>query len=402
MTKPPYDVRIGEMAGTIKKTYGLITSSIVTTAIFLLLISHIPLTDTINNRIYDQLVKIKYTFSKAPRAINDIVLVLIDNNTLNHMAVRWPYPRSDFSKVIDNLEKAGAKTIAFDFAFLGGSSPEDDAHLKASLEKNNNVILACSVNENGLLDFRSLPACGLTKEIPSGIVTKIQDNDGVTRKAITYLVSDKDPKTGFLSWEMQILKNVESVHMDSISYEKERVIFTNNSGKSWAIPVNAGTKSFLINFAAHTTDFKRLSFFNVLKDDFDYSIVKNKIALVGLASSVLADIHNTPLGWLPGITLNANAFLTIYGQYYLKTIPDAFGYIVVILGTILASLFFTLQNKRKRLMLVVSELIIFILFSYLLILKGYVWNYSDFILAVIICPAVSKKLLDLTCRGLCV
>ena len=41
-----------------------------------------------------------------PRAIKDILLVTIDNDTVNLMTHCWPYPRTDFAQVIENLNRA--------------------------------------------------------------------------------------------------------------------------------------------------------------------------------------------------------------------------------------------------------------------------------------------------------
>jgi len=367
--------------------------SIAIAIILLTLIAHAPARDMINRRLCDQLIKVRYNLCKRPPAINDITLVLIDNDTLKKMPSRWPYPRSDFAKVIDNLKKAGAKTIAFDFVFLGSSSPQDDSLLKNALENNDNIVLACSVNERGALDFHSLPALGLAKEVPAGIITKIQDKDGVTRRALTYLVADSAPDKGYLSWEMQVLKMAESVSLDSFSSSKDRVVFKNSSAKLWSIPVTPGTKSFMINFTAHTPDFRLLSFYDVLKNNFDPSAVKNKIALIGLASSLFADLHNTPIGWLPGITLNANSFLTLYGRHFLNPVPGWVGYILIIIGVAIASLLVSALKAGAAYILISAEIALFFLLSYLLLMAGYIWNYSDFPIALIICPAAAKKIL---------
>jgi CHASE2 domain-containing sensor protein len=168
----------------------------------------------------------------------------------------------------------------------------------------------------------------------------------------------------------------------------------------WYMPVNPRTKSFVINFAAHTVDFKYLSFYDILKGSFDPAVIKGKIVLVGLASSVLADIHNTPIGWIPGITLNANAFLTLYSRRFLDNLPPLLGYIITTLGTILSSMVIIKYGNKTGYIFIAAEIAIFLLLSYLLLIAGYLWHYSDFIVAVLICPIVAKKILGLTYHSL--
>ena len=370
-------------------------AALVTASIALSVRSYIPFRDAANKWLYDKMVTAEYHLSKEPPAINDIVLVLIDNDTLNNMPSRWPYPRSNFAKVIDNLENAGAKVIAFDFAFLGRSDTADDATLKSALEKYKNIILACSVNERGAIEFRSFPEEEASKETKFGIVTKLQDKDGVTRRALTYLVSEKDPAKGFLSWELQILKSAEKISLNPFSGEKDRVILSNGFGESWAIPVRPDTKSFLINFKSHTKDFKHISFYDAFEGRFDPSVIKGRIVMVGLASLVFADLHNTPIGWMPGVTINVNAFLTLYNRDFLNNVPAPLEIFIIIIGVLLGIFFVSSFKARVAGLLIAGEVAIFFLICYLAFMAGYAWSYFDFPFVVIISSIAAKKILSL-------
>ena len=105
----------------------IIAISIVVVVSLLAIGALIPLKNNIHWYIYSKLLRLEHKFRPLPSEINDIVLVTIDNHTLNSMAERWPYPRSCFAAVIDNLKKAGAKAIGFDFIFYGDST-EDEKH----------------------------------------------------------------------------------------------------------------------------------------------------------------------------------------------------------------------------------------------------------------------------------
>ena len=124
-------------------------------------------------------------------------------------------------------------------------------------------------------------------------------------------------------------------------------------------------------------------------------MVKDKIVLIGLASSVLADIHNTPIGWLPGVTLNANALLTLCGHRFLKHLPDAYGLLMIIIGVIAWTLILLFKNSGSYI-LVAVEIGFFFLLSYILLVTGYVWNYFDFPFILIISSLAAKKMAGLT------
>lgn len=346
-----------------------------------------PLT-CLNSRIYDTMQKVHYKLDKPPAAINDILLVPIDNPTLTHVPERWPYPRSYFAKVINNLKKAGIKAIAFDFVFYGRTTPEDDELITKAVENDQNIILASSIDEEGFLNI--LPFAHLEGDFNSGIITKVQDGDGVVRKNITYLVSEKERQRGFLSWEMAILKTAKNINLSSIESHTHTITFQDYNHERWDIPVDDKYKSFLINYCAHTKDFNSISFYKILNGEFDANKVKGKIALVGLVSSLFADIHNTPIGWLPGITLNANAFLTLYSKDFLRELPPILNFIVLIIGVIIASFIYLFFQRKKAIFLLILEVLIFFTVSYVIFAFGYVWQYILFPLAVFGCPILSQ------------
>lgn len=343
-----------------------------------------------HRKIYDALVKAAYPIHRRASP-EDVVLVTIDNRTLGRMEERWPYSRVKFARVIDNLKAAGAGVIAFDFIFYGSSAPEEDAALKKAIEDAGNVVLGAAVDEDGRAHVSRVGREGAV----SGVVTELQDPDGVTRKALTYLVTSGVSGRGFLSWGLCILKFARGADFANLSDEGSVIRFKSGSGEAWEIPVEPETKSFLINFRSHTSDLEMLSFYDVLNGDFDRGLVKGRIALVGTASTIFGDIHDTPLGWMPGITLNANAFLTLYHHDFLKMAPAAIGTIIAALAAVAASLAASFLSAGKAAVFICALLILFLAASLALLVLGFVWNYSAFLLVVISCPPVTKKLLDL-------
>jgi len=362
----------------------------------LLLINHysgrILILNHCNYKIYDFLAKIKYKFTPLNDYTKDITLVSIDNQTLDRMPSRWPYPRSDFAKAIEHLNRANAKIIAFDFQFFGRSTVEDDELLKNALQHKGNIILANTVDEQGFIGSEAQTK--LNGVIQSGFVTKLQDNDGVIRSNLIYLLRSQNDKKGFLSWEAQLLKNTESIDLNSIVEKNDSVELRNNLNKEWSIPVEKNTKSFLINYRAHTKDFNRISFYEAVNGSFNPALAENKIILVGPVSTMLADIHNTPLGYMPGLTINANAFLTLYKQTFIKRIPFPFEIIIILLGNILAIIFIPVYPVKKAIFLIILEIIFFFLISWALFLSAYIWDYFTFPATIVLFSIIAKKLLD--------
>lgn len=350
----------------------------------------IPYLVSLHWKTYDFLMSTKIKIQPPAAATKDVLLVLIDNKTLENTRQRWPYPRSDFAKVITRLMNAKPKVIAFDFAFFGLSAPQDDMVLVNTLnETDTKIILPSTINEDGTLNLPFLP--GVTHELPSGIVTKIQDKDGIIRSDICYLINAEKRQQGFLSWGMEILTEVKSVNLSTIEAGKDYLYFEGTGDEEWSVPWNPKTNTYLINFRANTADFNHISFIDLLQGQFDPQMVKDKIIMIGFSSVLLGDIHNTSVGWLPGITINANAFLTLYAHDFINKFPGFVYIIVILLGVMAASWLTILFRKELLLILLLAEIVLFLAISCILLIFGYTWNYAVFILAVLLCPYLSKK-----------
>lgn len=369
----------------------IIAASLLLATFLLFYFDYQPFFKNIDRRIYAGLLHLEYTLRRPPAAINDIVIVGIDNETVSHMPYRWPYPRSDFATVIENLKKAGARVVGIDFAYFGKSSKENDALLQKAFDSNK-VILAASINEHGYL----IVSDDLSSQSNAayGITTKLQDEDGIIRRNLIYLVSKKESQAGFLSWEMQILKTAKGIDIASIAEKGSTITFQSKFGEKWNVPVDPASKSFLIHFRAHTQDFQRASFYRVLSGDFDPLIIKNKIVLIGVLPALFQDIQNTSFGFLPGVILNANAFLALYTHDFLKKVPQLIEKMLIIIGVILASLSLLSLSAPKAATVILLEICLFFVLSYVFIVSGYIWGYISFPCIVVACPFLAKYLLN--------
>lgn len=374
----------------IKKILIAATSLVLTIAV-LSISDFLPFIKNMDRKFYDAFLKSEYILRRPPHAVNDMLLVTIDNETLERMPRQWPYPRSNFVTVIENLKKADPWVIAFDFAFYGKSDEPDNIMLENALKSDSRIVTAGNINERGELDFSNNLA---VRETNNGVITKLRDPDKIIRRCLTYLTSAdrNDPNRAFLSWEMQVLRLARGIDIKSFDAADSLLKFKNQYGREWTVPVDADTKSFLIRFRARTRDFQKISFYRVLRGDFDPWLVKNKIVMIGIASSLLQDLQRTSIGWTPGINLNANAFLTLYTGDFLKQAPKYSEYAIVIIGVLLGAYFTATLLFWRAAALILIEILSFFILSYLLLLRGYVWNYALFVLLTLALPSMSKKI----------
>jgi adenylate cyclase len=71
---------------------------------------------------------------------DDIVIVAIDDDTIQSLNRQWPFPREFHAKLIDNLVLGGARQIVIDIQITEYSNPSSDATLANSASQAGNVI----------------------------------------------------------------------------------------------------------------------------------------------------------------------------------------------------------------------------------------------------------------------
>src|SRR5689334_6815206 len=72
----------------------------------------------------------------------NVVVVGIDNKTLNTLHMHWPFPRSLDARAIDRLRVAHARTIVYDVQFTTPTSEAQDLALYNAIARAGNVVLA--------------------------------------------------------------------------------------------------------------------------------------------------------------------------------------------------------------------------------------------------------------------
>lgn len=341
--------------------------------------SHLP-----SWMLYDALCALDERLRDPPSAIQDVVLVGIDSDTVEKMTERWPYSRATFARVIESLQQARARAIGFDFTFFGDSTPEEDAALRRALQRSGRVVLGASLTDDGRLQLSTLsdlPAMPL-----SGLVNKLQDADGVTRSALTYLVSGRPDgsKLRVFSWELELLEAAGDTELDALEDRGSALRLTIPAARErWDVPVDPVTKAFPIRFRAHTSDFPRLSFYDVFTGRFDPAMVADRVVLIGFLSELFQDLHRTPIGWLPGVTLNANTLLTLLARDVPRRVPRALERGAFALGITLTSLLVSQGTRLGALLWMAVSIASFLALSYGLLVCGYLWNYALFPLGAV-------------------
>ena len=266
---------------------------------------------SINLWLSDQL------FTSEPPNLN-IVIAGIDDNTLETYG-RWAeWPRSLHAQAIDNLSQAGAKVIGFDVIFTDSSS--DDELLATEMAKADNVVLAAvgtqliyKPDSEITYDSFLLPINSLEQAASNiGHVNVIPDGDGTVR--LLPLIVKSSSGQVYPSLTLAVLYRHFSMPLP------QQYPLKNGSINLLArdIPVDTSYR-LRINFSADIERRPYVSYGDAISGDFDPSIVKNKIVLIGMTATGEPDTWAIPTSAskVPGVFIHATAMDTILTERFL-------------------------------------------------------------------------------------
>ena len=356
---------------------------VVVTCLAAILISYSKPFRVLELKVTDQLFEIR-----GPLDLSDspIVLVSISQQADEEIPYKYPWPTKLYAKLIENLNKAGARAIGIDVIFDKPDiqDPRNDSLFAAALSTYGNVILAgdikVEVRERGAgtgsISRSLVEPIEILKEAnpnPYGMVTVYKDGDDAVRRNLLSLEYFDERH---LSLVLEVLKEYHGWDDPEITNEEDYFRIG-----SYRIP-KYSRNTMTINYSGPRGNFAEYSFETVIDDstvvlnsedeefqfndfsDPDYGLLanevfKDKIVLVGATMEELHDFHATPFaesGNRPGYETHANALQTILTGNFIRnadrwvnlllvllfslTIVAAAGYFSVIWGFV----FFLFQS----------------------------------------------------------
>jgi len=345
---------------------------------------------------------------------SDIVIVAIDESSLDRAPHRWPWPRSYYAKLLRNLKKAGAKIVAFDINFDSPDrNPENDAEFRRAVEEVGNVVLAGREAKGAALKGRIIEAKNFLRNIfigtmgsYPGIVEVLRDYDGVCRRYVPVFSAGD---TVFPSFGLAILLLYYGLTIDSVYDLPPRHPFENGFFKIGNLKIpKFDDKTWLINFAGPAGTFKYISLIDVLddedfktKDELIYGdintfdnpefgllhdkVFKDKIVIVGSAipefKGELGDLLPSPFvkdesNLMYGVEIHANAVATILEQKFIVKISGFASFLIIFMISLLS---FALAVGVRHLKIrpeflteifgVLSLILLFVLWSFVVIIS---------------------------------
>lgn len=307
-----------------------------------LLIRLIPAIDSLELKTIDW----RYSW-RGPVSVEEspVVLVTIDDQSFESLPSRWPWPRSYYAHVIENLTEAGAKVIGVDVIL---DVPDmvnvgSDEQMAQTIRQSGRAVLAGKLEYGG----RTRSYAKLITPIPMllaadsawGLVSMEADRDGIYRQ---YVIAQQYQQELLPSFGLQVLKKYFNVSLSEPIRVDQGMIHLSQL----RIPLTS-EGMMRINFAGPAGTFPQYSFDSVIDDeqfalkedyDLDYfstsllpdSVFKDKIVLIGSTVSELHDNFPTPFfeftdrsgqerkAEMPGVEIHANAIWTILNNLFYR------------------------------------------------------------------------------------
>ncbi len=321
-----------------------------------------------------------------PVDTSPIVIIAIDDQSDLSTPYRWPWPRSYFAHVIENLERAGAAVIGVDVIFDQPDwyNPQNDDSLAHVLQRYDNVVLAGKIQQRQgkISTLEIIPPYEKFSQTKSnwGIVSLQADIDGFYRR---YPLIGQTQDTTLPSFAIKIFQ-LYSNKNKQIQNTDDAVLIGNI-----AIP-KYDQNNMLINYYGPPFHFTYFSFDNILDDqqvdlveDYDVDAfddpgdstlgippgllysgdLKDKIILIGSTMQELHDNFPTPFLQqtlsgggnaqieMPGVEIHANALQTILDKNFINKIDSWFMLFINILFALLILMIVRLNKTFLSLLL---------------------------------------------------
>ncbi|MHB8243031.1 MAG: CHASE2 domain-containing protein [Solirubrobacteraceae bacterium] len=148
---------------------------------------------------------------------HDVVVIAINQPSLDALGERWPIRRRHYADLIDRLSSAGAKAIAFTAEFDAETSPEDDTPMIESMRHARTVVLAASATDrNGKTHVLGGPETQQYAHVRVGSLKAPGDYDKTIRH---------------LEWSIQGLPTLPLAVSRRFGRQPDHSVF--NDGRAW-------------------------------------------------------------------------------------------------------------------------------------------------------------------------
>jgi diguanylate cyclase (GGDEF)-like protein len=340
-------------------------------------------------KVHDGFFQFARSLGRSSLHKDKMVIIALDDPSFVKMERQWPLPRTVFADLLNIISKGNPKIVFFDIVFRGDSvdSKEDETFAQAIKGKNYLMF----PYHMGTRAFHVRSKKTFTEETGSvGYINKILDSEGGIRRLNPFRLMIDDRIKDYCT-EFYLFGKYYNYDIKGNVAIKDRVVYLNNfniEGKEGSFgdrnfPLRSDS-SVWINFQAAFNDFNVISMYKVFLDDFDTSVFKDKIVLIGNTSDIFHDIYRTPLGAMPGTAIIANTALMFLDGKFIHDPSDWIKWLFIFLFCMLIVFVCYRLPMLKGFLFTVSVVSIITALTFWLFLNNYYFNPFKVILICIL------------------
>lgn len=331
------------------------------------------------------LTKLFYYYPK--KASENILIAGIDDETISEYG--WPFPRRYYAKVVENLNKYGAKVIAFDVLFIDPDrvNPENDRFFANAVKNYDNVILAINIDSNLSIRYPIKSLHLSTKYFGSVYASHIVDYDGNIRKVFPFLpkIELGDEQKTYFYGDIcphcdERLRYVGIPLLGMMAYIKYSGLDIFEVYQKWKekkIYLNFRASKTAQNLKSQTIMYDYISIKRIVDDildDNEKSRIKNSIVFVGSVAQGAYDHYSTPVNpHTPGVEIHALCVDNMLNDDYFRELPIYLNLILILVFIWLPV--FMVKRPVSKIVIVNFGMIFFLMFFSILMVR---YNYNHY------------------------
>jgi adenylate cyclase len=294
----------------------------------------IPLLDLLELKTYDMRLR-----ALRPAPPQHVTIAAIDERSLAELG-RWPWSRVTLSTLVDRLEEAGARVIAFDVFFTEPESRVADERLARAVGSGRRVVLSTvflldraearqvgaervesarqAITRHAIEEVPHHGAHGeFPMEVPHGVLANIPllqrsaayaghinvvpDRDGTVRRVP--LVHRYDGRY-YPSFSVQIARALLGAQRLALHTEPYGITGLEIGGHH--VPTDEQGR-LLVRYRGPKQTFTTISIADILGGRADPALLRDRAVLIGATAAGIGDIRVTPYGSaFPGVEVHAN------------------------------------------------------------------------------------------------
>ncbi len=323
-----------------KKTFNPRLVLLLGTVILLLLIqiaALLPGVTTPIERIEYSTRDVFMRLRRAQEPSSNIVIVAIDDFSFNWTGHQWPWPRSYFAEIVNQVNTGGGKVVGVDiFLFEPDKDPANDQAFADALAKTPSAVGVVQIFEDPGQNFsmstllQPLPAYRQALDA-NGITAFTRDEDAVVRSVQAY---DTYKDKTYYHWAFEVARLYLGI--DAPSNPTSTSIQFNGQ----TVPLRAG--QILVNFAGPAKTYQTYRAADVhdgITLEEDPNAFRDKIVLIGATTVTLQDMYPTPFSAqipMAGVEIVASTIDTLISGQYLRESPPWLAFVITIVAALLA------------------------------------------------------------------